>query len=45
MQDMNQQVEQTDLKKPYQAPAIVELAGIEQTEAGAFGATDAGIFS
>lgn len=45
MQDMNQPVEQTELKKPYQAPAIVELAGVEQTEAGPAGLSDAGIFS
>ena len=45
MEDMNQPVEQIELTKPYQAPAIVELAGVEQTEAGAGGVTDGGIFS
>jgi len=45
MQDMNQPVEQIELKKPYQAPVMVELAGVEQTEAGPLGASDSGIFS
>ncbi len=44
MLEMNLQNETTS-KKVYEAPAINMLADIEQTEAGASGTTDGGIFS
>lgn len=44
MLEMNQQSEKTN-KKVYEAPEICALADVEQTEAGAAGVTDGGIFS